>query len=472
MRRFLVIAASLLITCTAFAADPIDAKELESLLDKIIRAEMQKQQIPGAAFILVQNGRVVFEKGYGLADIERKKPVDPETTIFPIASITKVFTATAIAQLADRGRLDLHADVNRYLKTVRVPATFTAPVTAWHLVTHTAGFDELRGRLLESPSDRVQQLDRFLASRLVRVRAPGELTSYSSFGIALAGLVVERVSGLPYERYLATNIWAPLRMNRTQITVPDVLVDDLAVAYETEGEKIVPIPYERYHTAPASSISGTVADMGRYMLAMLNGGVLDGQRILSERMTREMERQQITMHPLLPGFGLGFQLSDTNGERIIEHGGNIGGFHSLMVLLPDRNTAFYLAAHREGADLRSPVRKAILDRWFPRRNPAPAPVANPASVSRLRRLAGTYRATSWCHTCPFDRDRVQDFRVTVNDDGTISIWDERWIEVSPLFFRSPDGRRRLGFHEDANGRITALTAGSWMILERLPDLAP
>jgi CubicO group peptidase (beta-lactamase class C family) len=444
----------------------IDPKALETLVDGVMTAEMAKQQIPGAAFVLVEDGRVVLAKGYGLADVEKKKPVDPAKTIFPIASITKVFTATAVVQLADRGKLDLDADVNRYLKKIRVPAG--PPVTARHLLTHTAGLDELRGRMLQSADERMQTLDEFLATRLIRVRPPGALTAYSSFGTALAGLLVEDVSGLSYERFLTVNLWAPLKMNHTHITTPDTQRDDRAVAYELDGDKLVAIPWERYHTAPASSINSTAADMGRYMLAILGEGTLDGERVLSEKAVREMTSQQITMHPRIPGFGYVFQMSDTNGQRIVEHGGNIGGFHSLMALLPEHETGFYVVAHREGADLRSPLRKAILDRWFADPNPPPAPKLDPSAAPRLKKLEGTYRASIWCHTCPFDPDRVQDFRVSVNADGSLKIWDERWIEVSPLFFRSPDGKRRIGFHEDAKDNVTALTSGSWMVLERLP----
>jgi CubicO group peptidase (beta-lactamase class C family) len=472
MKRAIALSLLAFLALRAHAAS-IDAKALESLIDGVMAAEMKKQQIPGAAFILVQNGRVVLAKGYGLADVERKKPVDPATTIFPIGSITKVFTATAVVQLAERGKLDLDADVNRYLKTVRVPATYPAPVTARHLLTHTAGFDELRGRLLESADERVQPLDEFLGPRLVRVRPPGEMTAYSSFGVSLAGLLVEDVSGLSYERYLTCNVWAPLRMNRTHITTPETQRDDRAVAYEADDAgKLVAIPWERYHSTPASSIDSTATDMGRYMLALLGEGILDGQRILSAKSVRAMTTQQITTHPRLPGFGYIFQMANTNGQRIVEHGGNIGGFHSLMTLLPDHETGFFVVAHREGADLRDPIRHAILDRWFPNPNPPVPPRANPATAEHLARLAGVYRANIWCHTCPFDPDRVQDVSVSVNSDGSIKVWDQSWIEVSPLFFRSADGKRRIGFHEDAKGNITALTSGSWMVMERLPDRTP
>ncbi|HEX2123385.1 MAG TPA: serine hydrolase domain-containing protein, partial [Thermoanaerobaculia bacterium] len=154
------IAVLLVLFAFTAPAQTIARAPLEKLLDELIPAEMQKQRIPGATFILVQNGRVVLAKGYGLADVARKKPMSADDTIVPIGSITKVFTFTALVQLADRGQLDLRADVNRYLKTIKVPAG--PPVTAHHLITHTAGFDELRGvRRLQSEHDRVQPLDRF-----------------------------------------------------------------------------------------------------------------------------------------------------------------------------------------------------------------------------------------------------------------------------------------------------------------------
>lgn len=235
---------------------------------------------------------------------------------------------------------------------------------------------------------------------------------------------------------------------------------------------MIRIPWERYHSIPASSINSTAADMGRYLLALLGEGAFGRARILSERAARELLRQQVTMHPRLPGFAFGFQISDTNGQYIAEHGGNVGGFHSLLVVLPEHETGFFVVAHRENADLRSPLRKAILDRWFPQSHPPPAPKADPAAAPRLKRLEGTYRASTWCHTCPFDPARVQDARVVANEDGSLALWVQRWIEVEPLFFRNADGTRRVGFSEDAQGRITALTAGSWMVMERLPDVPP
>src|SRR5829696_9023470 len=149
-----IIAALVTLTVSAlsFAADPpqkggngpSEPQELERFLDGYFAEQMKQQHIPGAAFVFVKEGKVFFKKGYGLADLERKQLVSPDTTVFRIGSISKVFTAEAVVQLADRGKIDLDADVNRYLKRVKVPATFAEPVTAAHLLSHTAGFDEIR----------------------------------------------------------------------------------------------------------------------------------------------------------------------------------------------------------------------------------------------------------------------------------------------------------------------------------------
>ena len=112
------------------------------------------------------------------------------------------------------------------------------------------------------------------------------------------------------------------------------------------------------------------------------------------------------------------------------------------------------------------MRKAILDRWFPRATPVPKPVLQ--GNKNMQRYAGKYRGNIWCHSCPFDPERVFDIDVKVNADGSLQSMDERWIEVEPRFFRSADGTRRIGFAEDRNGKIIALTAGSWLVYERLP----
>jgi CubicO group peptidase (beta-lactamase class C family) len=448
------------------ASSKITSDGLARLLEPVFTNGMKKENIPGAVFVLVKDGQIVMAKGYGVADVAAKRGINPDKTIFPIASITKVFTATALMQLVDRGRLDLHANVNRYLTSLQVPDTYPQAITAAHLLTHTSGLDELPGRRVKAASE-VVPLHEFLASRLVRVHPPGEMTSYSSYGIALAGLLVTEVSGEPFESYLSAHIWKPLGMTRTWITVPPSEQANLATAYEIDGGKPVSVPYEIYQTPPTASVVSTASDMAKFMIAHLQKGRFKEARILSEGAAETMQQQHATMHPRMPGWAYGWQLTNTNGRRIIAHGGDIGGFSAQMALLPDEGVGFLVVHHLEGTNLRFTVERAILDHYFPDRRSLEVPKPPKKTSDNLGRFAGKYRANNFCHSCPGGGPNVQDFEVKTNDDGTISVWDQKWFPLEPLYFVSEDGRRHIGFKEDKDGQVLALTAGAWKVLERI-----
>src|SRR5688572_1249128 len=230
------------------ARRPIDAAELARFIDPLITAQMEKEHIPGAVFVLVQNGRVLYQRGYGFANIANGIRVDPERTIWRIGSISKVFTANAVVQLADRGKLKLSDDVNRYLSGFKVPAAYPEPVRVEHLLAHTAGFDEIRpGTRAETAAGLLPLCD-FVSTRLRRLRPPGKIISYSTYGITLAGCLVEQVSGTDFESYLAANIWKPLGMTRTNIVVPDSLRPLLAQGYEYVNGSNQLAQWEWYHT--------------------------------------------------------------------------------------------------------------------------------------------------------------------------------------------------------------------------------
>jgi CubicO group peptidase (beta-lactamase class C family) len=450
---------------TPAGADALDAEALAEVVAPVFAAGMKEEQIPGAAFVLVKDGRIVLAKGFGLADVASRRPVRTDETIFPYASISKVFTATAVMQLVERGRIDLNAPVDKYLKSLRVPATYPQAITVANLLSHTSGLDELPGRRVRKAED-VMPMSRFLAGKLVRVHPPGVMTSYSSYGMALAGQLVEDVSGQPFEAYLRQNIWDTLGMSRTTIT-PGALGAALATPYEAEDGKLTAVPYEIYQTPPASAIVGTPENMAHFMIAHLQKGRYGDARIFSEKTAELMHRQHATMHPMLPGWALGFQADDANGRRIIEHGGDIGGFSALMTLLPDEGVGIFTVHHLESRDLRFEVRQAVLDRFFPAAKPPQSPAPMPGAKPSLARFAGKYRANIFCHSCPGGDPNVQDFDVVANADGTLTLWGAQWIQQGPLYFVRADGRRKIGFAEDSAGRITAITGGSWRVVERL-----
>jgi CubicO group peptidase (beta-lactamase class C family) len=230
-------------------------------------ARMASDRIPGAGFVLVQNGRVLLIRGYGFADVAQQRPVIPESTIWRVGSISKVFTATAVMQLVDRGAVKLDAPIETYVRRVAVPRTYPEPVAVRQLLNHTAGFDEVSPGRQAPTRAGLLPLDQFLNGRLVRVRPPGGTTAYSTYGITLAGEMIEEISGMTFENFLQRNIWEPLGMGRSGIDVAASFQGDVAMGYEIRGDSLVAQPWEWYHTAPASSINATIADMGRFLIA-------------------------------------------------------------------------------------------------------------------------------------------------------------------------------------------------------------
>jgi len=454
-----------------FINGPTDPKELEAFIDKTVTEEMERQHIPGAEFVFVKDGKVFFSKGYGFANLESQQRVVPEQTIFRIGSISKVFTATAVVQLADRGRLNLHTDVNRYLKKLKVPSTFPEPVTPAHLITHTAGFDEIRPGTQGPSAESVLPLADFLSTRLKRISPAGETISYSTYGITLAGLLVEEVSGIPFESYLAKNIWKPLGMNRTSITVPAASKNDLALGYEYVNGVNQPQAYEWYHTTPASSINSTAMDMARFMIMNLQNGSYGRVRVISDRAARDMQRQHASGHPKMPGVAYGFFEDDYQGLRILEHGGNMAGFSSQMVLLPDRNAGFFLAHQHEDSNLRDTVKWAVLEHYYPPSQQPHIPQPPPDFNQRAAVFIGTYRWNCYCRTCgPRATRPGLSVKVTANSDGTLSLSStrKRWIELEPLLFIREDGGGKVAFRMDRTGKVTHMFAVGFWVFEKTP----
>jgi CubicO group peptidase (beta-lactamase class C family) len=446
----------------------VNSAELAAFVDSFMTARMASDRIPGAGFVFVRNGRALVTRGYGLANVAERRRVVPESTIWRVGSISKVFTATAMMQLVDRGAVKLDAPVDGYVRRVTIPRTYPDPVTPRQLLDHTAGFDEIRPGTQAATRDGVLPLDQFLKDRLVRVRPPGRTTAYSTYGITLAGEMIEEVSGVPFEDFLRRNIWGPLGMTRSSIEVPSVLRRDLAMGYEIGGDSLVAQPWEWYHTTPASSVNATLADMGRFLIAHLASAGASGARILSDSALREMHRQQVTMHPSIPGYALGFYEDYVGGLRVLEHGGNVAGFSALMVLVPDEDAGLFIVNHFEGSRLRDDLKWLLLERFFPsarQRRPVPATLP-PAEKVQAARFAGRYMPLTSCFSCrPVRASSLM--TATANADGTLSVAGGRWIAVDSLRFVSEKGSGYIVFRADSTGAVRELFAGSFWAWQKL-----
>lgn len=448
------------LTTTSQRADPAS---LTTFVDSLFRVHMVSDEIPGAVFTLVRNGRVTLARAYGIADLDRGTPVRLDRTLFRIGSVTKVFTALALVQLADRGHIDLDEPVRPYLDGLLHPPRF-APVRFRHLLIHTGGFDQTGlGRHAASRAQR-PSLGAFLDARLVQVRPPGVVGVYDTYGITLAGYLVERISDLTYAEHMRRNVFEPLGMRRTFVETPETLRTDLAVGYGLEDGRHVPQEYEYYVTLPASSIDATAADMGRLLVALLGDGSTDTGRLLSPEFSRRVQREPgLRYAPEMGAFAFGFWVEHRNGQRALHHGGVMRGYSSQLYLVPSDRLGFFFAYNRDPETgppprLREAVTTALLDRLFPDSGPKPRPPERPLPID-TRRFAGAYANTVGCFTCEEGEGwGLNSFRLTAPEPGVLQ-GAFRWLAIDSLLFRRADGSGRIAFLTDETGAVRYLVQG-------------
>ncbi len=458
------------------AKNLVDPKEIEALLDPLFKAEMEKQHVPGAVVSVVKDGKVFFTKGYGVADIETKAPVVPDKTIFRIGSITKVFTALAVMQLFDRKRIRLTDDVNTYLMGVKVPNTFPQPITFHDLLTHSSGLDEISPGRRTSDENSVIPLGDFLRTRIVRRAPPGEAISYSTYNAALAALAVEQITRTPFKKYLQQNIFEPLGMSHTSITaVKQEYKQDLASGYEYISNENQKLPFQWFHTYPASDINSTATDMARFMIANLQGGVIDGKRILSAKAAHEMQATHFRMHPKIPGWAYGFYEWDENNLHLIGHSGTMDdGYSAMMAMVPEKQLGIFVACNTEscGGQLGEQVRWEILGHYFPLQERSEVPQSKNPSPAELKKFEGKYRSIIYCHTCPPNTSYVTaPLEVKVTEDGMLSLWGGKWKQIEPMLFVRADGRLAgrvfLGFKENKPGEVAYMFQTTYQVFEKV-----
>ncbi|MEJ2086006.1 MAG: serine hydrolase [Acidobacteriota bacterium] len=352
---FALIASTSLsvLTAAAAVAEPqaeLTADDLRVFLDEFFERELAAEQVVGAGVAVLRDGEIVASRGYGFADREQELPVVAETTLFPAQSVSKLFAATAVMQLYERGLVDLDADVRNYLADVSIDSDFAQPVTLGHLLTHTAGFDDSYiGMLPRDPDDILTVPDFLNRYRRRVVFAPGTVHAYSNYGSLLARHVVEVVTGKSYEDYLVEEIIRPLGMQQSCVLPPPPeWVDRFATGYMPSRDGVestrdmFPDGLVRFRTH-TGTLATTVVDMARFMIAHLEGGGIDGSRILEPGTVRLMHRQQFAQHPRLPGVAYGFFESAAAGQRGLFHFGSGFGYSTLLYLLPDQHTGFYIA---------------------------------------------------------------------------------------------------------------------------------
>lgn len=452
------------------------AADIEAFLDGVIPTQIAQQDIAGVTVSVVKDGKLLFAKGYGYADVADKKPVVADKTLFRPGSISKLFTWTAVMQLQEQGKLDLDKDINEYLD-FKIPEAFGKPITLKNIMTHTAGFEEQLKDLFGG--EKSPNLGDYLKTHIPnRIFPPGEVPAYSNYGAALAGYIVERVSGQPFDDYIEQNIFKPLEMNSSSFRqpLPENLAPNMSNAYILGSDK--PKPFEIIGPYPAGSLSSTATDMANFMIAHLQNGKSGDAQILKPETAKLMHSRLFAMDDKANAMAYGFYEESRNGHRIIGHAGDTVSFHSDLHLIPDAGVGFFISQNSAGKGqpgLRTLVWNAFVDRYFPVKPTAELPTLETAKQDAAA-VAGTYLPSRRAEKSLFRiMGLLGETSVSVNEDGTISVDSltdfngkpKRWREVAPMTFRDINGQDSLIFKPDANGRMQIVVPYPFMTFTRV-----
>jgi CubicO group peptidase (beta-lactamase class C family) len=440
----------------------LTTSDVEAFLDGILPLQLKADDIAGATVAVVKDGKLLFARGYGYADVKEKRPVSAEETLFRPGSISKLFTWTAVMQLFEAGKLDLDREVNDYID-FKIPEAFGKPITLKNLLTHTPGFEEQIKDLFSNEAP-PPPLGQYLKAHLPRrIYPPGTVPAYSNYGTALAGYIVERVSGRPFNDYIEENIFKPLGMTRSTFAQP--LPQNLA-GYMSKGYGIgsgEPKEFEVVNVYPAGSLSSTATDMARFIIAHLQVGQFGDVRILKPETARLMHSRLFALDEKANAMAYGFYEESRNGRRIIGHGGDTQYFHSDAHLVLDSGVGFFISYNSAGKGAvppRNVLWEAFLDRYFPATTSSEATIASAAQDARI--VSGKYMLSrrsesSFLKTASL----VGQFTVSPVENGSIELAElpgsngrpKRWREISPMTFLEENGWDVLIFKPDSNGQM-------------------
>ena len=449
-------------------AHPLTASDLETFFDGIIPLQLERSDIAGASVLVMKDGEILLQKGYGYADVKTRKPVDPATTIFRLASISKLFTWVSVMQLVEQGKLNLDTDINQYLD-FRIRPAFNKPVTLRNLMTHTGGFEEaINDIILTDPKKAVSLRDDLIHNQPMRLFPPGEIPAYSNYGVGLASYIVQRASGKPFEDYVQENIFGPLGMTHSTFHQPleKRLEYTDSLGYRENTTK-PPVGFEIFNPVGAGGVSSSAADMGRFGQALLNGGELEGKSILKPETLAQMWTPQFRASDQLPPICMGFYQDWRNGLRWIGHEGDLIAFHSLFFVEPQQKLVLFVSYNSSGGgnQPRPEIINFFSDRYFPG---APKPTFLKIEAKDLKDIEGEYLSTRRA-----DSTKLRLFSLfgqrsaKIDKDGVLTLENWKDLRGHPVKFK-PIGKD-LWQAEDEQDRIFAIRDGHNRIVRLAVD---
>ncbi|OOM14555.1 serine hydrolase domain-containing protein [Clostridium saccharobutylicum] len=439
-------------------------EDIKNFMNNYFNEKMKKYSVPGASIVIVKDNKEIFKMGYGYSNLESKTPVDPDKTMFPVGSGSKLFTATAIMQLYEEGKIDLDKNVNDYISPYKVINKYNEPVTCRNLLTHSSGLDE-ESELNVSTTDEnlIKSQEYYFDTHPLKViTEPNTICRYSNIGYNLLGYVVEKVSKKSYEEYIKEKILKPLNMNNSSVRLKN---GDTATGYIYDNDKYVESPLAYQYTSGSSGIIATANDVENFVIANLNDGKFQNNSILTPKTLNLMHDKQFSNSEALPGMGFGFIRSYRDGEEIIKHEGGLpSGYTTTLFLMPKEDLGIYVATNTLGA-LPFNFEEDFLNYFYPYSN------NNFNTVERdnnkdYSKYEGTYRSydgvskTNIMKMAAFDDP---DMEIKDNKDGTLTLHEftqakekitTKLVEIENGVFLREDGRGKFTFRFDNDGNVT------------------
>ncbi|PGK37273.1 penicillin-binding protein [Bacillus anthracis] len=368
-------------------------KDVEAFTNKVIPEKMKKENAAGVALVVVKDSQILFQKGFGFSDKEKNTPIDPKKTVFRLASISKVFTASAVMQLVEQGKIDLNKDIVNYMGGLKYQNNMGEPVTMEHLLTHTTGFDYVDPR----PEDiHYQENDYTMLKDYVEdnmptvVRKPGDTYTYDNFASMLQGYIVQNLTNTPFYKYMAKNVFYPLEMHNSSFVMTNFIKEKLATGYDAKGNAI-PFYQTRPTDMPQGSMFSTGSDVANFMIAQLNDGKFKNNQILQKEILEDMQKTKFALHPKYPNMTYGFEFfspQSHNGQYVFGKGGNIPGFSSLMWLIPEHKIGVFVVTNKDSSALPVEVFDDFMNQYFP--DKTKPEYLNP-NEEELKKFEGVYR---------------------------------------------------------------------------------
>ncbi len=363
---FLIILSSFL---TPLAANKKGPEDLLKGLDKFITERMEEWEVPGLAISIVQDGRLVFSKGFGFRNVEKTLPVTPET-LFAIGSCTKAFTAVTMGILVDEGTLEWDKPLREYLPTFNLKDKFaTERMTPRDLVCHRSGLPRHDAMWYNSSATRKELFERL--QYLEPSKDFRTTYQYQNLMFMTAGYLVGQIAGTSWESFVRDRIFKPLGMTGSNFSVNDSQnTQDFALPYMKKDDKVIEIPFRNIDSiGPAGSINSNVTEMANWLLFNLSEGKPGDQQVISESSLKEIHSPQMISsksyqydESFYSMYGMGWGISSYRGHLILRHGGGIDGFTAQVALMPKDNIGMVILTNLSGTPLPSIIVYNVADR--------------------------------------------------------------------------------------------------------------